>query len=166
MELMDKFDNKRRSLNKVGERYHEEKDEYVQWVHVWIINSNKELLIQKRCPTKKIHPNIWSTTGGGVDAGETTLDTAIRECKEELGVDITYDEIELIMSYRRSYDVVDIWLVRNDIDIKDIVIQEEEVSEVKWASFEEIEELINNNKTSENVKTYFYLFKDLVNRYY
>ena len=70
------------------------------------------------------------------------------------------------MSYRRSYDFVDIWLVRKDIDIKDIVIQEEEVSEVKWASFEEIEELINNNKTSENVKTYFYLFKDLVNRYY
>lgn len=70
------------------------------------------------------------------------------------------------MSYRRSYDFVDIWLVRKDIDIKDIVIQEEEVSEVKWASFEEIEELINNNKTSENVKTYFYLFKELVNRYY
>ena len=43
MELMDKFDNKRRSLNKVGERYHEEKDEYVQGVHVWIINSKKEL---------------------------------------------------------------------------------------------------------------------------
>ena len=70
------------------------------------------------------------------------------------------------MSYRRSYDFVDIWLVRKDIDIKDIVIQEEEVSEVKWASFEEIEELMKNNKTSENVKTYFYLFKDLVNRYY
>ena len=53
MELMDKFDNKRRALNKVGERYHEEKDEYVQGVHVWIINSKKELLIQKKMSYKK-----------------------------------------------------------------------------------------------------------------
>jgi len=164
MELMEKFDNKRKPLNKVGERYHEEKDEYVQGVHVWIMNSKNELLIQRRNPNKRIHPNLWSTTGGGTDLGETTLETAIRECKEELGVDIKNDEIELLLSYRRSYDFIDIWLVKKDIDIKDVVIQEEEVSEVKWISFEDFEKLIENNETSENVKLYFSFFKELVNR--
>ena len=164
MELMEKFDNKRRPLNKLGERYHDVKDEYVQGVHVWIMNGKKELLIQRRNPNKRVHPNVWSIAGGGVDAGETTLSTAIRECQEELGIDLKVDELELLMSYRRSYDFVDIYLAKKDVDIKDVVIQEEEVSEVKWASFEELEELIKTKKTSENVELYFSFFKELVKK--
>ena len=68
------------------------------------------------------------------------------------------------MSYRRNYDFLDIWLVRKDIDIKDVVVQEEEVSEVKWVTFEEFENIIKDNKTSKNVKTYLSFFKNLVNR--
>ena len=128
------------------------------------MNSKNELLIQKRNPNKRIHPNLWSTTGGGTDLGETTSETAIRECKEELGVDIKHDEIELLLSYRRSYDFIDIWLVKKDIDIKDVVVQEEEVSEVKWISIEDFEKMIENNETSENVKLYFGFFKELVNK--
>ena len=77
---------------------------------------------------------------------------------------INLNEIELLLSYRRSYDFIDIWLVRKDIDIKDVVVQEEEVSEVKWVTIEEFEKMIANNETSENVKLYFSFFKELVNR--
>lgn len=164
MELMEKFDNKRRPLNKLGERYHDVKDEYVQGVHVWIMNSKKELLVQRRNPNKRVHPNVWSTTGGGVDAGETTLSTAIRECQEELGISLNEDELELLMSYRRSYDFVDIYLAKKDVDIKDVVIQEEEVAEAKWVSIEEFENMIKEKKTSENVELYFSFFKELIKK--
>ena len=48
MELVELFDNKRRPLDKVIERYGERGDEYTQVVHAWIRNSKGEFLMQKR----------------------------------------------------------------------------------------------------------------------
>ena len=41
MELVDKFDNKRQSLNKTTERQVKVEGEYRQSVHIWIQNSNR-----------------------------------------------------------------------------------------------------------------------------
>ena len=155
MEMVDKFDNKRLPLNKTSVRYDDIKGEYSQSVHVLIINSQNKLLIQKRTPNKKVYPNLWSVTSGGVDTGETSLDAVYRECMEELGITINPSEVELIASYRRTFDFLDIWLVKKDIDLSKIVMQKEEVSEVKWISFDEFESLIKNNQTPPAVKTYF-----------
>ena len=88
MELVDKLNNKRQSLNKTAERQEKVDGEYRQSVHTWIMNSKGEFLIQKRSSNKKNFPNMWSQTGGAVDAGETTLQAALRECKEELNIDL------------------------------------------------------------------------------
>ena len=107
MEMVDKFDNKRRPLNKTTERHEKIEGEYRQSVHTWIQNSKGEFLIQKRTPNKNFFPNMWSQTGGGVDTGETTFQAAVRECKEELGIDIDTSNMELIMSFKRKFDFVD-----------------------------------------------------------
>ena len=163
MEFVEMFDNKRKPLNKIVERYTHIKGEYAQGAHVWKINSKGELLIQKRSSTKRLYPNLWSITSGGTEKGETTLDTVYREVKEELGIEIKPEELELMMSYKRNHDFVDVYLVRKDIDLKDITMQTEEVSEVKWASKDELENLIKENQTPKSLQIYFEFLKNLIN---
>lgn len=163
MEMVDKLDNKRQMLNRITERSEKIEGEYRQSVHTWIMNSNGEFLIQKRSPNKKTFPNMWSQTGGGVDEGETTLQAALRECNEELGISIDLNNIELILSFKRKFDFVDVWLVKQDIDISDIVLQEEEVSDVKWASIDEIRELMKTDKLAKSIEIYFDMFINLIN---
>lgn len=127
------------------------------------MNSKGEFLIQKRSPNKKTFPNMWSQTGGGVDEGETTLQAALRECNEELGISIDLNNIELILSFKRKFDFVDVWLVKQDIDISNIVLQEEEVSEVKWSSIDEIRELMKTDKLAKSIEIYFDMFINLIN---
>lgn len=162
MEMVDKLDNKRQMLNRITERSEKIEGEYRQSVHTWIMNSKGEFLIQKRSPNKKTFPNMWSQTGGGVDEGETTLQAALRECNEELGISIDLNNIELILSFKRKFDFVDVWLVKQDIDISDIVLQEEEVSDVKWASIDEIRELMKAEKLAKSIEIYFDMFINLI----
>lgn len=162
MEFVEMFDNKRKPLGKVTERYNNIEGEYSQGSHVWIINSKGELLIQKRTPTKKLYPNLWSITSGGTDTGETTLETAFREVKEELGIELKLEEVELMMSYKRNHDFVDVWLVRKDIDLKNIVMQPEEVAEVKWVTAEELNEMIQNKQTPKSLEIYFGFLRQLI----
>lgn len=162
MEFVEMFDNKRKSLNKKVERYTHIEGEYSQGSHVWIINSKGELLIQKRTPTKKLYPNLWSITSGGTDTGETTSETAFREVKEELGITLKPEELELMMSYKRNHDFVDVYLARKDIKLEDIVMQEEEVAEVRWVKPEELEELIKENQTPKSLEMYFGFLRKLI----
>ena len=162
MEIVDKFDNKRRPLHKTSERHDKVNGEYRQSVHTWIQNSKGEFLIQKRTPNKKFFPNMWSQTGGGVDTGETTLQAALRECKEELGIDINPNNMELILSFKRKYDFVDVWLVKQDIDISELVLQEDEVADVKWATIDEIKDLMNSGKLAKSIEVYFNMFIELL----
>ena len=155
MELVDKFDNKRRTLGKTTERYEKIDGEYRQSMHVWIINDKGEFLIQKRTENKKVFPGKWSITGGGVDAGETTVDTVIRECKEELGIDVDLDKLELVMTIKRSYDFVDIYLLHQSFGLDEVIMQEDEVADVKWLSREQIESMIDEGVFADSVVFYF-----------
>ncbi len=162
MEMVDKLNNKRQLLNKVAERHDKVNGEYRQSVHTWIQNSKGEFLIQKRTPNKKFFPNMWSQTGGGVDEGETTLQAALRECKEELGIDINTNNIELILSFRRKYDFVDVWLVKQEIELSSLVLQEDEVSDVKWATVDEIRNLMKSGELAKSIDIYFDMFIELL----
>ena len=162
MEIVDKKKKKKEYLNKVSERHEKIEGEYRQSVHTWIMNSKGEFLIQKRTPNKKNFPNMWSQTGGGVDSGETTLQAAIRECHEELGINIEKDEIEFMLSFKRKYDFVDVWLVKHDYDISTLVLQEDEVSDVMWASIDEIRELMGTGKLAKSIEIYFDMFISLL----
>lgn len=162
MEIVDKFDNKRQSLNKTAERHEKIDGEYRQSVHTWIQNSKGEFLIQKRAANKKYFPNMWSQTGGGVDEGETTLQACLRECKEELGIDLDLKNIELVLSFKRKYDFVDIFLAKQDLDISKLILQKDEVTDVKWATIDEIRDLMNSEQLAKSINVYFDMFIELL----
>ena len=123
---------------------------YHQGADVWIINSGNKILIQKRSPQKRNSPNVWAMTGGSVIRGETSLQTIQRETKEELGISLNMKDIKLVKQYKTGTVWLDTYLIKQDIDLKDIIMQEEEVCEVKWATYKEIEELFAHNQFMEN----------------
>ena len=133
-----------KTMNK-GDKLVWQEGVYHPGTDVWIINSENKLLIQKRSPQKKFEPNVWAMTGGSIIKGETALETLKRETMEELGIELDVSKAIKIKRYRTGNVWLDEYIVRQDIDLNKVVLQEEEVTEVKFATFDEIENLFQNN---------------------
>ena len=113
-----------------------------------------EMYYFKKEVTKKAWPNLWNVTAGGhVLAGEFGIDALKREVKEELGIEISNDEIHYLVgstSTNIKGNIInnhfnECYIVTKDIDIKDINLQKEEVSDIKWFSKDDILKRIDNN---------------------
>ena len=85
-------------------------------VHLFILNRDGELFLQKRSWRKDRYPHRWdSSAAGHVDAGESYETCALRELSEELGISVNVDRIgavpasdktgqEFISIYRGGHD--------------------------------------------------------------
>ena len=67
--------------------------EYHLVVQVWVRNSRGEFLIQKRRLGLDEAPGLWAATAGWVAAGEDSLEGAVRELEEELGIRASPNEL-------------------------------------------------------------------------
>ncbi len=147
MEIIDIFSNDRLP-KKIQERSIElENGENRLVVHVCIFNSKNQMLIQKRQSTKKDWANLWDFSAGGhALAGENSNVAIKRELFEELGInyDFSNQRPYLTINFDRGFD--DFFFIEKDFELKDIVIDEREVAEVKWAGLNEILEMINKKE--------------------
>ena len=67
-------------------------------IHVWLYTKNGEILLQQRSHKKTIFPLLWDVSAAGhIDAGESFVDAAIRETKEELGLELKPEELKKII---------------------------------------------------------------------
>lgn len=123
-------------------------------VCVFIINSKSQVLLQKRSANKKTWPNMWDVTAGGnVLAGEFGFQAIIRECKEELGIELSKNDITFIgsvISTNKKGDIInnyfnEYYIANKEIDTIKLQLQKEELSEVKWIDKNEIIERIRDN---------------------
>ncbi len=138
------------------------KDEYHLVVHIWIINSSGEILIQKRPEHLEFAPGIWATTGGSATQGEDSITAACRETKEELGIEINIDSMLEPLSHKRKNDFTDIWVVKQDIDLEDIILQKEEVDDVKWVNAQELKQMIDEGSFFRYSDDYFKLLSKCI----
>ena len=147
MEIRDLYNNKRILTDKkIRKDEVVPKGYYYITVVVFIENSNNQFLLQKRVMAKD---GKWATTGGHPVSGESSLEGMVTEIKEELGLDVKQNELTLFKSIMTNDDFVDLYYLKRDIDISDIVLQKEEVDDVKWFTREEINKLIKENIFSE-----------------
>ena len=133
-------------------------------IHVLIVNNDKtKTLLQKRCAEKKLYPNTWDiAVGGHISAGEDDITSAKRELEEELGLNPEELKIEkvdritekLVNNGVISNEYVSIFIVYADIDINDITLQVEEVSEAKWCSKKELNKFIEDKVIIPHVREY------------
>lgn len=73
-------------------------------IHVFVLNRNGDLLLQKRSLQKDMNPGVWdSSVSGHLDAGEGYLPAAVRELSEELGIHgAPADSLEHVFSLKPS----------------------------------------------------------------
>ena len=121
--------------------------EHIATAVIYIENSKGEFLIQK---TSKEKGGNYSSTGGHVDSGETPLKTIIREVKEELGIDISNDNIIQLGYLLYDKPLRYMFYLKKDIDLKDIKAQTEEVDYVTYKSISEIQKLIDEGKMTKS----------------
>jgi len=121
-------------------------------VHVWILNSAEELLIQKRSKIKESYPSMCDISAAGhVSAGESVEEAVMKESSEELGIEVDVKDlikigevIQCAVLKNGTYinnEFNDIFLMRRDIDISTLTLQESEVEEVKlifWRDFQKM----------------------------
>ncbi len=139
-ELWDVYDKDRvktGKLHKRGETLPE--GQYHLVVHVCIFNSKNQMLIQQRQPFKDNWNNMWDlTVGGSAIAGDTSSQAAEREVYEELGLKLDLSNVrpDFTISFPNGFD--DYYLVRKDVELSELVLQETEVQRVKWADKDEV----------------------------
>ncbi len=108
-------------------------------VHVCIFNSKNQLLIQQRQPFKKSWSNMWDlSVGGSAVAGDSSSQAAEREVMEELGLKLDLSEYRPVftMNFKDGFD--DYYIVRKDVELSELCLQEEEVQSVRWVEKEEV----------------------------
>ena len=120
-----------------------------------IIKNKKVLLVYEK------NRNFWGFPKGHMEDGETEIETALREVKEEVGLDV---EIDKERRYTLNY------VIRDEIDkttvlyiakakSEEITMQEQEIENVRWCDFEEA----LNTLTFDNWKEMFKKVIDDIN---
>ena len=116
--------------------------------HVWLVrerNEKWEILLQKRCQTKDSWPGCYDISSAGhIPAGVDFIPSALRELREELGVDAVPEELILCGNRRAQADGVfhghpfhdreyaRVFALWRDQDEGDFMLQKEEIDSVRW----------------------------------
>lgn len=62
-------------------------------IHVWVLDHESRVLLQQRSLKKQHFPGMWDISAAGHIGPD---ESGVREVREELGVDITLDDLELL----------------------------------------------------------------------
>ena len=162
-EIWDLYDENRELLGKDHVRGEQLPiDGYHLVVHVWIRNSKGEYLISQRSANRPTFPLVWECVDGSVVKGEDSLQGALREVKEEVGVDLLPEKGQVILSDIKKIEfgkvvnkIVDVWLFEYNgkVDLSNATT--DEVAQVAWMNREQIKELFDANMFVDTLEYFF-----------
>lgn len=168
MELWDLYTEDREPTGESHIRGEElPENRYHLVVHVWIKNKSGEYLISQRDKSRPTFPLMWECTGGSVLKGETSLGGALREVKEEVGIDLSpgagrliSSKVRKIVNGKKFNDIKDVWLFNYDGEVSLKNATTNEVCDFKWMTPDEIQKLLNDGKL---VGSLSYFFDEVLN---
>lgn len=157
MEFFDVLDENGNKTGKTKLRSEVHRDgDWHKGVHIWIINDNGEVLLQRRSAAKDSNPNMLDISSAGhLSAGDDSLNTAIKELKEELDLDVKKEDLLFIKTIKRSRrytntfinnEFDDLYIVRTNKKVKEMKLQKEEVSEVFYVPYKKLKEMYYNHQ--------------------
>jgi len=124
-------------------------------VHVIVSDKQGNLLLQKRSMNKDVAPGRWDTSvGGHVQTGEDVHTAALREMREELGIEecevsylyhylfIDHQEAELVSTFFCMYE-------------GEIIFNDEEIDEITYWDTASIKKQIGKNVFSNHFEREF-----------
>ena len=163
MELWDLYTADRELLGKYhvrGEQLPE--NTYHLVVHVWIKNRNGQYLMSQRAANRPTHPLMWESVGGAVLKGEDSLQGALREVKEETGIELDAKAGKVVFTKTRKCingirfnDILDVWVFEYDGEVDLSTATTEEVAQTKWLSYAQIKELYDTRRLVDSLSYFF-----------
>ena len=154
-ELWDVYDAKRNKTGRLHERGKPlQKGDYHLVVNVWLLDKNGRVLLTKRHPEKH-WGGFWECTGGAVLAGENSLQGAIRETSEEIGLQLDAGSGILLQQQRRNNAFLDIWLFNSDVPAEALSLQPEEVVDAKWVDEDEYKLMKKEGKIVKTIPGFY-----------
>ncbi|RGI48589.1 NUDIX domain-containing protein [Roseburia sp. OM03-7AC] len=162
-EIWDLYDENRELLGKDHVRGEQLPiDGYHLVAHVWIRNSKGEYLIAQRSANRPTFPLVWECVDGSVIKGENSLQGALREVKEEVGVDLLPEKGHVILSDIKKIEfgkvvnkIVDVWLFEYDGEVDLSNATTDEVAQVAWMNRSQIKELFDANMFVDTLEYFF-----------
>ena len=118
-----------------------EKENFLSSVYLIIKNDKEEILLQRRQGTK-LWPGFLALPAGHIDEKENAYEAVIREAKEELGIEISINNIvDTFVVNRRNKSLMPYYDVYFEIDnyngeIK--ICEPERCSELVWCNINKL----------------------------
>ena len=146
-------------------------------IHLWLFTKKGEILLQQRSHKKSIYPLLWDVSAAGhIDAGESFTNAAIRETKEELGLDINTNDLKKIGVHKhlctyangtiQDNEFHQVFVAELKVEIDKLVPQDEEVEAIKLVTFKEFRSLLddsqNNNYFVATNRSYYLFVLDKI----
>lgn len=142
--------------------------------HIWLVNSKGEILLQQRSARMENYPSLWDiSVAGHIASREGSIQGALREIKEEIGVDLDVSQLELIGTVKHKVvlnkgtyfdnEFSDVYLVKLDLDINNFLRREEEVAALQWMPIAEFKRWVQEKRPDlvPHVEEYRLLFKKI-----
>ena len=154
MELNDIYDKDRNLTGRLHRRGTPwKKGEYGLVVCVWVYDGKGRVLLTRRAPEKSF-PGTWENSGGAVRAGEKSLQAIVRELREETGIVAAEEEFKLLCTGRDRVCHYDFYCLPRSMDTP-VILQPGETDDYKWATYEEVHEMIDRKQICKVIAKQF-----------
>lgn len=122
-------------------------------IHVWIVNSKNQILLQKRADWLRSNPGMWDVSvGGHLESEEDNYLSAVREIKEESGIEVRPNELHFLFKTKRQViknnntyvnnEFDDVFLLQRDLKVNELHTGEE-VSDWQWIDISDLKDKVN-----------------------
>ena len=137
------------------------KGEYGLVVCVWVCDGAGKVLLTRRAP-EKTYAGTWENSGGAAQAGESSRQAIARELFEETGIRADADEFQFIGSNTERNTHYDYYYILRQTPVEEIVLLPRETDDVRWATFREVQQLVDEKKICKVIARQFGWQKELL----